>query len=495
MANQKPPFDRERLDDEIEELSQIEDPETLAEAPQARLVADLRRSHQVDNADAQSLARVYMRLQAHKQRARASTNASGSALSPLSHSSRKGWNSLKTRTDNLMAAPMRESNRFSRSRLMRSMPVILVLGLLIGAVWTFTGLSSHTSSTSRGGAGQQHMLTGKLLCSASSSGNAPLGIMRPALDWSAGGMLAVAHPKLALFSPQTCASMPMPGQVNSGLPNWSPDGKRLLVLSGNTAQVLDAATGKTLATLLTKPEQSFMQAAWTTDGTQIVTLVHVDFLTRATVTVEAQVWDATTGVLVRTAKSAAGVLLAGAWLSPNGKYLALQYPDFHTEIWDTATATRVSAIASGRIMSVAWSPDGASIAFALTNPGWPKTPANKIEIWSTVTGQHAASFEDRDTFEGDIGALAWSPDGKYLAESSAKINVWDVKAGTRVATFGKIETKTTSSDGKVTMYYEIAALAWAPDSRGLVSVTSSASVPRVSGVTSYTDALNVWQLA
>jgi hypothetical protein len=66
MANPMMPFDRDSLDDEIEQVSHIEEPALLAESPDTRLVADLRQIYHADEANARSLARVYMRLQAYE---------------------------------------------------------------------------------------------------------------------------------------------------------------------------------------------------------------------------------------------------------------------------------------------------------------------------------------------------------------------------------------------------------------------------------------------
>lgn len=48
MADQQRSFDRKHLDDEIEQLMRINDSDDLAETPDARLIADLRHAHQMD---------------------------------------------------------------------------------------------------------------------------------------------------------------------------------------------------------------------------------------------------------------------------------------------------------------------------------------------------------------------------------------------------------------------------------------------------------------
>jgi WD40 repeat protein len=68
---------------------------------------------------------------------------------------------------------------------------------------------------------------------------------------------------------------------------------------------------------------------------------------------------------------------------------------------------------------------------------------------------------DHDASAHVIGALAWSPDGKYLAESGSDMHIWNVKTRHIVATFGKVDK-----------IHWIATLAWSPDSTMLVSSTN-----------------------
>ena len=275
---------------------------------------------------------------------------------------------------------------------------------------------------------------------------------------------------------------------------WAPDGKRLLLLHGAVAEVRDASTGQVTASFQADRDSGFAQAVWASNETRIIS-TDVNILSHTTESVKVQAWDASNGALIRTALTFDGVLVGSAWLSPNGTYLALQKSDHRIEFWNISTGKLISMTSSsvaGNSQPVAWSPNGAFLAVALPNPGWPTTPS-EVQVWSTATGQLIASFTDSDTFEGDIGGLAWSPNGKYLAEGSAEIHTWDVAASKLVATFGKIATKTTSSNGKATIFSRIASVAWAPDSSRLASVTVSSSYPPAQG-SSGQDTLNVWQL-
>lgn len=355
---------------------------------------------------------------------------------------------------------------------------------------------SHAGQTTLAGSPQKGISSGELLCSSISySTNSSQVQVQPPLDWSKRGVIATADPFLKTFSAQTCTSQPLINLPKTfAQPVWSPDGKRLLLLHGDVANVVDARTGSVLVSF--QGFQGSGPAVWASNETRIIS-IDGNVLSHTTESVKVQVWDASTGALIRTAFTVNdGVLIGSAWISPNGQYFALQKSDHRIEFWNIDTGKLVSttsASVAGNSQPIAWSPDGASLAVGLPNANWPAAPS-EVQIWSAVTGQLTASFQDSHTFEGNIGGLAWSPNGKYLAESSAEIHVWDVAARKLVTTFGKIATKTTSSNGKTTTFFQISSVTWAPDGNRLASVTSSYVFPPVPGASNQ-DTLKVWQLS
>ena len=358
-----------------------------------------------------------------------------------------------------------------------------------------TGL--HAGQTTLAVSPQKGISSGVLLCSASYSTNSSPELGQPPLDWSRRGVIATANPFLKTFSAQTCASQSLINLPKTlTRPIWSPDGKHLLLLHGDMADVLDASTGSVIVGLKADRTTNFAQAVWVSNETHIIS-TSVNILSHTTQRVKVQVWDARTGALIRTAFTMNdGVLIGSAWLSPDGKYFALQKSDHRIEFWNIDTGKLVSttsASVAGNSQSIAWSPDDAALAIGSPNANWPAAPS-EVQIWSVVTGQLTASFQDSHTFEGNIDGLAWSPDGKYLAESSAEIHIWDVAARKLVTTFGKIATKTTSSNGKITTFFQISSVTWAPDGNRLASVTSSQVFPPVPGASNQ-DTLHVWQLS
>ncbi len=389
-----------------------------------------------------------------------------------------------------MQRTFRSAQQTGTNRFAQIAAAVFVV-LLVGSLLLVLHLARSNQATQTGTASPS-IHTGKLLCSVSYSTKATPRFVQPPLDWSARGMIATAYP-LKTFSAQTCASQSLVKVPETSLIRsiWSPDGKRLLLLHGDVAEVRDASTGSVIASF----DSGFTQAVWASNETRIIS-TDVNILSHTTESVKVQVWDASTGAFIRTAFAFAdGVLIGSAWLSPNGQYLALQKSDHSIEFWNIDTGKLVSttsASVAGNSQPIAWSPDGASLAVGIGSANWPTVPG-VVQIWSTTTGQLTASFQDGDTFEGSIGGLAWSPNGKYLAESSAEIHIWDVATNQLVATFGKITTKTTASSGKATVFSLIASVAWAPDSSKLASVTTSWTYPPAPG-SSWQNTLQVWQL-
>jgi WD40 repeat protein len=114
---------------------------------------------------------------------------------------------------------------------------------------------------------------------------------------------------------------------------WSPDGTRIAsgtgaagshypVASGNSAQVWDPTTGKTLLTYATNSDQDYA-LAWSPDGTRVVSGGNNHI---------ARVWDATSGKTLLQFTGHQQDIFTAAW-SPDGTLIATASADGSVRVW------------------------------------------------------------------------------------------------------------------------------------------------------------------
>jgi WD40 repeat protein len=101
-----------------------------------------------------------------------------------------------------------------------------------------------------------------------------------------------------------------------------------------------------------------------------------------------------------------------AW-SPDGKRIASASGDHTAQVWDAANGGHVLTYRghSSDVLTIAWSPDGRCIA-STSDDG-------TVQIWDAFTGQHVLTYTGPSSVRGSApaaaNAVAFSPDGKYLA--------------------------------------------------------------------------------
>ncbi|GHO69373.1 hypothetical protein KSC_082650 [Ktedonobacter sp. SOSP1-52] len=439
MEHQEQPFTPEQVDEQVEQrFSDLHTPEAQFHSEMQQVTRQIREEHD------RSLQRVEQRLMKY-----ARTHAEYAAAKPEKQPASP--RTLKQGRSRFMEK--KQTSTFARrvTTLVAAFVMVLLVGSLLVVLnlsRQATGTGSKVTPTATATPVKTYSSAQRLCQFADNNNTAGNGPPEPTFDWSANGQLAVTYGNLEIVDGATCAQKLH--RDNHGINAlWSPDHTRLLSIY-TSPQILDASTGKVLATYARTiygtasgggggymvPDES----VWSTDGTQIISLIagpphHWTI----------QTWSASTGRLINTPLTQNGDL-GFMSLSPHGTHVAISTGK-DIEIWNIATKTLVShlpaSIDDQHYFSRAWSPDETMLALGTAD-------SNHVNIWSVSDGKQIASFADKN-----IGSLAWSPDGKYLAESNTMIHLWDVRAQKAVATFGDDQW--------------IANLAWSQDGSKIAS--------------------------
>jgi|GEM_PF-530593 len=137
-----------------------------------------------------------------------------------------------------------------------------------------------------------------------------------------------------------------------------------------------------------------------------------------------------------------------AW-SPDGQSLASADENGMVRIWDAVAGRegRVFRAHNGSVSRVAWSPDGKNLASAGSD--------RVARVWDSAAGKEVHTLRGHS---GGVNAVEWSPDGRRLASASSDrtVRVWDASTGQGCLTF----------HGHTS---DVECLAWSPDGRWVVS--------------------------
>ena len=267
-------------------------------------------------------------------------------------------------------------------------------------------------------------------------------------------------------SSQQCPfQMALPGHSRPILATtFDTAGGRILTASADgTARLWDAATGKTLTTLVghTAPINS---AVFSPDGHRIVT---------ASDDTTARVWDAGTGALLETlAKHLAPV--NAAVFSPDRRRIATASDDTTVELWDADTGAALITLSghARRVRSVAFSTDGNRVVTASND--------NTARLWDAKTGMLLASLSGHTDW---VRTAVFSPDGKRIVTASEdkSARLWDVATGATLFVLsghtGYVVGAAFSPDGSriVTASYDKTARIWDAKTGATVATLSGHS--------------------
>jgi WD40 repeat protein/serine/threonine protein kinase len=193
---------------------------------------------------------------------------------------------------------------------------------------------------------------------------------------------------------------------------WSPNGRVLAVVDQFTSlerrpiRLWDPEAGKFLRPLETPVDDGVGAIGWSPDSSQVFAVCHQGGGEGRAACVT---WNASDGKLLRKVPIAINdqgvftTLLRR--ISPDGKQLAgLQRGLDHAVIWDMDTGHEVRKLTAPKsaITDVAWSPDSKYLA---------SSSADGVRVWEVASGMETFQRKDIE----DCTGVWWSPDGRALA--------------------------------------------------------------------------------
>jgi WD40 repeat protein len=232
----------------------------------------------------------------------------------------------------------------------------------------------------------------------------------------------------------------VPGKFTSA--RFSPNGKILAAVAGDSVSLREADTGKELRRL---PRGSPFylakgNAAFSPDG-KILALADPWTIS---------LWDVATGARLDPRLVGHGSVVRGVMFLPGGKALASTGWD-GISFWQVHTGRRVGRFefSPNDYSQRGLSPDGKMLAVA---------SAGEITLWDTATGKKVGELKGLPQY---LNVLTFAPDGRTLAAmvGDGTVRIWDVRTGRQLRQFTRPVTPVTPSRGE--------SLAFSPDGRTL----------------------------
>jgi WD40 repeat protein/serine/threonine protein kinase len=173
---------------------------------------------------------------------------------------------------------------------------------------------------------------------------------------------------------------------------------------------------------------------------------------------EVQIWDTTSGRLLRTLRGTTGRINRVAF-SPDGGKLAAAADDATAIVWDAESGQPIHSLKAHApgVRGVMFSPDGRWLATCGDDKA--------VAVWDSATGEELfrlLGHSDR------VEAVAFEPTGQRLASASydQTVKVWDVSSRSEIQTLkghtSRVLTVAFSPDGKwlVSAGYDRTVLLW-----------------------------------
>ncbi len=184
---------------------------------------------------------------------------------------------------------------------------------------------------------------------------------------------------------------------------FSPDGQKLLGVSGSVARLSDPANGKEIAQF--RHNSPITSAQFSPDGKYLATASQDNL---------ARVWEAATGRKISEVKHNDYVL--SVRFSKDGKSIVSTTRDKMARVWDAATGKIIAELPhEGRVAFASFSSDGKYIVTAAGSSG---------RIWDIETSKLVGMPLDH---AGGVESAMFSPNGKLVATASGDhtARLWD----------------------------------------------------------------------
>jgi len=399
MAEHDDLFTPEQVNEQIEHLSQA----PVSAAPGAQVVSNLQRMYERDaKKDSQSLKHAWQRIAASSQyiQQQERSTRSTSMQKPT-----------QTRTSPGNTSPVRSAILKQRFAVIAA---VVFITLLVGSMAAVFNAAQHGRHGATGGLG--------------SATNTPV-------YHSHATPTSTSSAKSATIG-TTVYTFHQGGGIYSI--DWSPDGKRI-ASSGNQVKVWDATTGGNVFTY-TPHGAPVLNVRWSPDSKRIASTTNV-----------VEVWDATTGHVIVTYSPT----VQQGMVAPASSVLALNSGNGTNKTFLVAQAPQQMLSGGGELYTLAWSPDGTSIATASSDNAANGIRDDSVQVWNASTGALRARYVgDTDTAYD----VEWSPNSKFLASASrdGTVRVWNVATTQLIYTYRGHHT-------------QVGSVAWSPDSTRIAS--------------------------